>query len=154
MHKIILIYIFAVLFFIVGCEKQNKTDIIYNFYKDYTSACNNGSTETVLKQYCSKKLLADLDTLYSFDSEDSIIVGIDYDIFFNAQDVLPVENLKVSKIENNLYSVEWEQHTKPIKIKLIKEGGTFKIDELDSYNFEQIKKEVDNYWKHKKSVKI
>ena len=155
MYKFLLnSFFFILLFFVCGCGKYDETNTIYNFYKEYTVACNTGTTDNILKQYCSKKMLEDLDILYSFDSEDSIIVGIDYDIFFNAQDVLPVENLKVSKIENNLYSVEWEQHTKPIKIKLIKEGGTFKIDELDSYNFEQVKKEVDNYWEHKKSVKI
>ena len=141
------------LFFVCGCEKQDGGNTIYNFYKEYTVACNDGTPDDILKQYCSKKRLADLDILYSFDSEDSVIVGIDYDIFFNAQDILPLENLKVLKIENNLYSAVWDGIAKPIKIKLVKENGKFKIDELDSYNFEQVKKDVEDYWKSKQ-IKI
>ena len=138
------------LFFVFGCKNYDETNTIYNFYKDYTVACNTGTTDKILKQYCSKKMLANLEVLYSFDNEDSIIVGIDYDVFFNAQDILPLENLKVLKIKNNLYSVAWDGIAKQIKIKLVKEDGQFKIDELDSYNFEQVKKDVDDYWTNKK----
>jgi len=151
MYKFLLnSFFFILLFFVCGCGKYDETNTIYNFYKEYTVACNTGTTDNILKKYCSKKMLADLDILYSFDTEDSIVVGIDYDIFFNAQDILPLENFKVVKIENNLYSVVWDGIAKPIKIKLVKEDGTFKIDELDSYNLEQVKKDVDDYWINKK----
>ncbi len=147
--KVILFCIVATI--VVSCSNNNAQDILFNFYSQYLSpSINESQREDLIKKYCTKNMLEVLDILYSFDEEEGLIIGIDYDPFLNAQDIPSREGLKIEKQNETDYKVFlWGDNNTGITIKLKKENNNWKIDSLDSYNFEQIKRDVETYWSQK-----
>lgn len=148
--KLILFFILAII--AVSCSKNNNAqDMLFDFYSQYLSpSITEMQREDLIKKYCTKNMLEILDILYSFDNEESLIIGIDYDPFFNAQDMPAIENLRIEKQNETNYRVFlWGDNDMGISMKLKKEKGNWKIDFIDINNLEQIKKEVENYWNEK-----
>ena len=148
------LFIFSILFFnLSAClkEKNNQTEFLYYFYKQYLASSNNEiETGNLIKRSCTKNMLEVLDILYSFDEEEGLIIGIDYDPFLNAQDVPSTEGLRIEKQNETDYKVFlWGNTDTGITVTLKKENNNWKIDSLNSYNFEKVKKEVENYWNSK-----
>ena len=151
--KILLLII--VFFNVSSCmnkENENAQEVLTEFYSQYLShSVSEIQREKLIKQYCTKNMLEILDILYSFDKEEGLIIGIDYDPFLNAQDIPSIENVKIEKQNETDYKVFlWGNMDTFITIKLKKENNNWKIDSLDSYNFERIKKEVESYWNSKR----
>lgn len=155
MKKIIKIILpFIMMFSFVACTKTNKIsahDMLFDFYKQYLSNSidNEQFKNELLQKYCTKNMLKTLDILYSFDEQEGVIVGIDYDPFINAQDIFPIESLKISKNIDNTYQISFDNTDISIKVNVVKEDSNWKIDSLDSYNLEQVKEMVNDYWKNK-----
>ena len=148
--KLILFSIFIII--AVSCSKNDSAqNMLLDFYSQYlSSSITQMQREDLIKKYCTKDMLETLDILYSFDKEEGFIIGIDYDPFLNAQDIPSIENLRIEKQKENDYKVFlWGNNDIGISMKLKKEKGNWKIDFIDINNLEQIKKEVENYWKNK-----
>ena len=148
--KIILFFVIAI--FMVSCLRNNNAqEILVEFYNKYLSpSVTETQREELIRQYCTKNMLETLDILYSFDEEEGLIIGIDYDPFLNAQDVPSMENLRIEKQNETDYKVFlWGNNDTGIRMKLKKENNNWKIDFIDINNLERIKKEVENYWNEK-----
>ena len=139
----------------ISCVKNDDAqDIIFEFYNQYLStSINETGRQELIKKYCTKNMLDTLDILYSFDEEEGLIIGIDYDPFLNAQDLFPIENIKIEKLEQNKYKISWTNADNNIvKLNVIEDNNNWKIDSIDINNLEQIKKEVMDYWLSKKKT--
>ena len=148
--KSILFFILAII--AVSCSKNNNAqDMLFDFYNQYLStSITEMQREDLIKKYCTKNMLEILDILYSFDNEEGLIIGINYDPFLNAQDIPAIENLRIEKQNETNYKVFlWGDNDVGISMKLKKEKDNWKIDFIDINNLEQIKKEVENYWNEK-----
>lgn len=143
------------MFSVFACTKLEEVPaekMLSNFYTQYLSDTidNEQFKQKLLQKYCTKSMLETLDILYSFDEQEGVIVGIDYDPFVNAQDVFPIETLKISKNADGTFQINFDNTDVSIKAVVVKENGNWKIDSLDTYDFEKIKKEVEQYWNSKK----
>lgn len=136
---------------IISCTKSNDAqDMIFDFYSQYlSSSLTETERHELIKNYCTPNMLESLDILYSFDEEEGMIIGIDYDPFLNAQDFFQIENLKIEPLGKNKYKISWNNTDKNVILNVIKNNNSWKIDSIDIDNLEQIKKNVDNYWKEK-----
>lgn len=146
------ILFFTVLIIIVSCSENNDArGRLFDFYNKYLSpSISEIQRQDLIKKYCTRNMLETLDILYSFDEEEGLIIGIDYDPFLNAQDVPPIENLRIEKQSKTNYKVFlWGNNDVGITITLKKENNSWKIDSINSYNFERVKKEVESYWNKK-----
>ena len=135
----------------ISCAKNNDAkDMLFDFYNRYlSSSINETERQELVRKYCTENMLEILDVLYSFDNEEGFIIGIDYDPFLNAQDFFPIENLKIELLGKNKYKISWNNNDEFVILNVIKNNNSWKIDSIDIDNFEQIKKDVDNYWKEK-----
>lgn len=125
-------------------------DMLFDFYNQYLSpSLNETERHELIKNCCTPNMLEMLDILYSFDEEEGLIIGIDYDPFLNAQDVLPIESIKTENQEENKYKILWNETNNIVTLNVIKDNNTWKIDSFDIDGFEQIKKDVVDYWNNK-----
>lgn len=157
MKKVITTLLIFVLFSSVvvfaKVKKQSPQKMILDFYTQYSSTYIDDEKyrNNLLQKYCSKKMLDTMKILYSFDEKEGLIIGIDYDIFLKAQDIRPIDKIKIENYKENIYKVYWtDDKDTVIQIFVIKEDNNWKIDSLDSYDFEKTKKEVEQYWLQKK----
>jgi len=146
--------IFLLLFMvtvIISCVKSNDAqDMIFNFYNQYLSpSINETERHELIKNCCTPNMLEMLDILYSFDEEEGMIIGIDFDPFLNAQDFFPIDDIKIEKSGENKYNISWNNTNNTIGINVIKDKNNWKIDSIDIDRFEQIKKDVVGYWNKK-----
>lgn len=146
-----IIFFLTILTVTISCIKNNDAqDMIFDFYKQYlSSSVNETEKKELIKKYCTNTMLDTLNILYSFDEEKGLIIGIDYDPFLNAQDLFPLETLRIEKTDNNKYKISWDKTDKSVTLNVIKDNNFWKIDSVDIDNFEQIKNEVNLYWKEK-----
>jgi hypothetical protein len=87
----------------------------------------------IRQEYCTQRLFNELDKY-------SKIMVIDYDPFTNAQDfdINWLKTLKINKdsIRNDMYHVsiwfDYEKVYSNIKLYIVKEGESYKIDNIDS----------------------
>ena len=147
--------IFLLLFIItviISCTKSNDAqDMIFDFYSQYlSSSLTETKRHELIKKYCTPNMLETLDILYSFDEEEGLIIGIDYDPFLNAQDFFPIDDIKIENMGENKYDISWNNTNSTIVINVIKDKNNWKIDSVDIDRFEQIKKEVIDYWNKKR----
>lgn len=135
----------------ISCVKNNSAqDMIFDFYKQYlSSSINETQRQELIKKYCTKNMLETLDVLYSFDEEEGFIIGIDYDPFLNAQDFFSIENMKIEKTDKNKYQISWDKTDIKVILNVVKENNNWKINSFDITNWENIKKEVTDYWTSK-----
>lgn len=86
LKRIFLLFFLTIV--IVSCVKNNDAqDMIFNFYNQYlSSSLTEAERHELIKNNCTPNMLKTLDILYSFDEEEGLIIGIDYDPFLNAQD--------------------------------------------------------------------
>ena len=136
----------------LSCAKNNDAqNMIFNFYNQYLSySINETQRQELIKKYCTQNMLELLDLLYSFDEEEGLIIGIDYDPFLNAQDFFPIEDIKIENLKGNKYQISWNKSDNVIVVlDVIKDKNNWKIDSIDIKNLEQIKKEVSDYWNSK-----
>ncbi len=126
-------------------------DMLFDFYNQYLSpSLNETERHELLKKHCTNNMLETLDILYSFDEDEGLIIGIDYDPFLNAQDILPIESIKIEKQEENKYKVLWNETINNIvTLNVIKDNNTWKIDSADIKDLERIKEDVIDYWNKK-----
>ena len=145
------IILFFTIIITISCVKNNSAqDMIFDFYKQYlSSAINETQRQELIKKYCTKNMLETLDVLYSFDEEEGFIIGIDYDPFLNAQDFFPIENMKIEKTDKNKYQISWDKTDIKVILNVVKENNNWKINSFDIINWENIKKEVTDYWTSK-----
>ena len=136
---------------IISCVKSNDAqDMIFNFYNQYLSpSINETERHELIKNCCTPNMLEMLDILYSFDEEEGMIIGIDYDPFLNAQDFFPIDDIKIEKSGEKKYNISWNNTNNTIGINVIKDKNNWKIDSVDIDRFEQIKKDVVDYWNKK-----
>ncbi|MBO7612004.1 MAG: hypothetical protein J6T23_07335 [Elusimicrobia bacterium] len=129
----------------------NAKDMLFDFYSQYlSSSLSETERHELIKKSCTQNMLKTLDILYSFDDEEGFIIGIDYDPFLNAQDIFPIENIKIENIEGNKYSILWnETNSNIVTLNVIQDNNNWKIDSIDMDNLEQIKKDVIDYWNKK-----
>lgn len=146
-----IIFFLTIITVTISCIKNNDAqDMIFDFYKQYLSpSVNETEKKELIKKYCTKNMLDTLDVLYSFDEEKGLIIGIDYDPFLNAQDFFSIETLKIEKNNNNKYKISWDKTDINVTLNVIKDNNIWKIDSIDIDNLEQIKKNVNLYWKEK-----
>ena len=124
--------------------------MIFNFYNQYlSSSLTETERHELIKNNCTPNMLKTLDILYSFDEEEGLITGIDYDPFLNAQDFFPIEDIKIEAMGENKYGISWNNTSNTIMINVIKDKNNWKIDSVDIDRFEQIKKDVVGYWNKK-----
>ena len=150
--KFNLIFIFFIAVFIFSCAKQDMAqDVIFDFYNKYlSSSIKESEKKEIIKKYCTKNMLEVLDILYSFDEEEGLIVGIDYDPFVNAQEIPSIENLKIEKQNKTDYKIFlWGKNDRGVKLTLKEENNSWKIDSVYIENFEQIRNGVNDYWTKK-----
>ena len=142
------IILFFTIIITISCVKNNSAqDKIFDFYKQYlSSSINETKRQELIKKYCTKNMLETLDVLYSFDEEEGFIIGIDYDPFLNAQDFFPIENIKIEKTDKNKYQISWDKTDIKVILNVVKENNNWKINSFDITNWENIKKEVTDYW--------
>lgn len=135
----------------ISCVKSNSAqDMLFDFYKQYlSSSVNETERQELIKKYCTENMLETLDILYSFDEEEGFIIGIDYNPFLNAQDIFPIEDIKIEQINKNKYKISWNNKDRDVILNIIKEKDCWKIDSIDINNLENIKKEVTDYWANK-----
>lgn len=145
------IILFFTIIITISCVKNNSAqDMIFDFYKQYlSSSINETQRQELIKKYCTKNMLETLDVLYSFDEEEGFIIGIDYDPFLNAQDFFPIENMKIEKTDKNKYQISWDKTDIKVILNVVKENNNWKINSFDIINWENIKKEVTDYWTSK-----
>ncbi len=145
------IILFFTIIITISCVKNNSAqDMIFDFYKQYlSSSINETQRQELIKKYCTKNMLEMLDVLYSFDEEEGFIIGIDYDPFLNAQDFFPIENMKIEKTDKNKYQISWDKTDIKVILNVVKENNNWKINSFDIINWENIKKEVTDYWTSK-----
>jgi len=145
------IILFFTIIITISCVKNNSAqDMIFDFYKQYlSSSINETQRQELIKKYCTKNMLETLDVLYSFDEEEGFIIGIDYDPFLNAQDFFPIENMKIEKTDKNKYQISWDKTDIKVILNVVKENNNWKINSFDITNWENIKKEVTDYWTSK-----
>lgn len=145
------IILFFTIIITISCVKNNNAqDMIFDFYKQYLSpSINETQRQELIKKYCTKNMLETLDVLYSFDEEEGFIIGIDYDPFLNAQDFFPIENMKIEKTDKNKYQISWDKTDIKVILNVVKENNNWKINSFDITNWENIKKEVTDYWTSK-----
>ena len=146
--------IFLLLFIItviISCTKSNDAqDMIFDFYSQYLSpSITETERHELIKNCCTPNMLETLDILYSFDEEEGLIIGIDYDPFLNAQDFFQIKDIKIEKAGENKYGISWNNTSNTIMINVIKDKNNWKIDSIDIDRFEQIKKDVVDYWNKK-----
>jgi hypothetical protein len=157
MKKKILLYIVFCFAISSGCKVSeqpqfNEKKIIptlKEFYSEYISEGDKPISEehhtAILKirqKYCTQRLLDEIDKYTK-------IMIIDYDPFTNAQDFdinwLKTLNISKDSIKNDLYYVSVRDEHEKIKLSLVKEGDTYKIDKVYS-----IIPLIDNYEKERK----
>lgn len=145
------IILFFTIIITISCVKNNSAqDMIFDFYKQYlSSSINETQRQELIKKYCTKNMLETLDVLYSFDEEEGFIIGIDYDPFLNAQDFFSIENMKIEKTDKNKYQISWDKTDIKVILNVVKENNNWKINSFDITNWENIKKEVTDYWTSK-----
>jgi len=145
------IILFFTIIITISCVKNNSAqDMIFDFYKQYlSSSINETQRQELIKKYCTENMLETLDVLYSFDEEEGFIIGIDYDPFLNAQDFFPIENMKIEKTDKNKYQISWDKTNIKVILNVVKENNNWKINSFDIINWENIKKEVTDYWTSK-----
>ena len=148
------IFLFFIILIMVSCLKTNDAqNMIFEFYNQYlSSSINETERQELIKKYCTKNMLETLDILYSFDEEEGLIIGIDYDPFLNAQDILfSIKDIKIEKQEKNKYKILWNNTDNIIvTLNVIKDKNNWKIDSIDIKDLERIKKDVMNYWNLKR----
>ena len=152
LKKNLLFFLFLIIFTTISCVKNNdKQEMLFNFYNQYLSpSINETQRQELIKKYCTKNMLDTLDILYSFDEEEGLIIGIDYDPFLNAQDFFPIEDIKIENIKENKYKILWNTTNTGVILNVIKDNNNWKIDSIDIKDLERIKKEVVEYWQSKK----
>ena len=153
LKKTILLFLFFLVIFIVSCVQNNDAqEMLSDFYNQYlSSSLNEMQREDLIKKYCTKNMLETLDILYSFDEEEGLIIGIDYDPFLNAQDIFPIEDMKIEKMKENKYKISWNNASNIIVVlNIIKDNNYWKINSIDIDGLEQIKKDVADYWNKKR----
>ena len=140
----------TILIITTSCARNNDAqDMIFDFYNQYlSSSVEETDRQNLIKKYCTKNMLETLDILYSFDDEEGLIIGIDYDPFLNAQDFFPIENIKIEKLKENKYRVSWDTQNVVI-LNTVQDKKDWKIDSVDIENLDQIKKDVNEYWNKK-----
>ena len=149
LKKIVNIFLFLTIIIVISCTKSNDAqDMIFEFYNQYlSSSIKETERQELIKKYCTENLLETLDILYSFDEEEGLIIGIDYDPFLNAQDIFPIEDIKIEKIKENKYNISWNNtNNVNVTLNVTKDNNNWKIDSIDIKNLEQIKKDVSDYW--------
>ena len=146
-----IIFLLTIITVTISCIKNNDAqDMIFDFYKQYlSSSINEPEKKELIKKYCTNNMLDMLDILYSFDEENGLIIGTDYDPFLNAQDSFPLETLRIEKKDSNKYNISWDKTDINVTLNVIKDNNIWKIDSIDIDNFEQIKNDVISYWKEK-----
>ncbi len=150
MLKRIILLLFLVTVIISCVKNNNAQDMIFDFYNRYlSSSLTEDERYELIKSYCSQNMLESLDILYSFDEEEGLIIGIDYDPFLNAQDFFPINDIKIEKAGENKYNISRNNTNNTIVINVIKNKNNWKIDSFDIDRFEQIKKDVIDYWNKK-----
>ncbi len=150
LKRIFLLFFLTIV--IVSCVKSNDAqDIIFNFYNQYlSSSLTEAERHELIKSNCTPNILKTLDILYSFDEEEGLIIGIDYDPFLNAQDFFPIEDIKIEVMGENKYGISWNNTNNTIVVlNVVKDKNNWKIDSIDIDGFEQIKKNVVDYWNKK-----
>ena len=149
LKKIVNIFLFLTIIIMISCTKSNDAqDMIFEFYNQYlSSSIKETERQELIKKYCTENLLETLDILYSFDEEEGLIIGIDYDPFLNAQDIFPIEDIKIEKLKENKYNISWNNtNNVNVTLNVTKDNNNWKIDSIDIKNLEQIKKDVSDYW--------
>ena len=152
LKRIINIFLFFTIIIMFSCAKDNDAqNMLFDFYNQYLSpSINETQRQELIKKYCTQNMLETLDILYSFDEEEGFIIGIDYDPFLNAQDIFPIEDIKIEKLQGNKYKILWNNKDNIIvTLNVVKDNNDWKIDSIDITDLEQIKKEVTEYWKSK-----
>ena len=152
LKRIVNIFLFFTIIIMISCVKNNDAqNMILDFYNQYLSpSINETQRQELIKKYCTKNMLNTLDILYSFDEEEGLIIGIDYDPFLNAQDFFPIEDIKIENIKENKYKISWKKSNNTIVIlNVIRNKSNWKIDSIDIKDLEQIKKNVSDYWTSK-----
>lgn len=150
LKRIFLLFFLTIV--IVSCVKNNDAqDMIFNFYNQYlSSSLTEAERHELIKNNCTPNMLKTLDILYSFDEEEGLIIGIDYDPFLNAQDFFPIEDIKIEAMGENKYGISWNNTNNTIVLlNVVKDKNNWKIDSIDIDRLEQIKKEVNDYWQTK-----
>ena len=150
LKRIILLFFLTAV--IISCAKSNDAhDMIFNFYNQYlSSSLTEVERHELIKNHCTPNMLETLDILYSFDEEEGLIIGTDYDPFLNAQDFFPIEDIKIENAEKNKYNISWNNTNNIVVIlNVVKDKNNWKIDSVDIDRFEQIKKDVIDYWNKK-----
>jgi hypothetical protein len=122
-----------------GCNTSNFKDkdvvFIEKFYNDYITELSrndfqNVNADSVLKMYCTPRLISFLKTQYSENE-------LDYDPFLNAQDVDKgiINTLEVRKDKStyNLYSVSYtwpgaREKVEGVRLIVLNEGERSRID--------------------------
>ena len=107
LKRIFLLFFLTIV--IISCVKNNDAqDMIFNFYNQYlSSSLTETERHELIKNNCTPNMLKTLDILYSFDEEEGLITGIDYDPFLNAQDFFPIEDIKIEAMGENKYGISW-----------------------------------------------
>lgn len=152
LKKTLLFFLLLIIFTTISCVKNNnEQEMLFNFYNQYLSpSINETQRQELIKKYCTKNMLDTLDILYSFDEEEGLIIGIDYDPFLNAQEFFPIEDIKIENIKGNKYKISWNKSDNTVVIlNVIKDNNNWKIDSIDIKDLERIKKEVSDYWQSK-----
>jgi hypothetical protein len=161
MNKTIPLYIVFCFTILSGCNisEQSKfsekkiVSTLKEFYSEYISEGNKLISEeqyaAILKirqKYCTQRLLDEIDKYTK-------IVVIDYDPFTNAQDFdinwLKTLNISKDSVKNDIYHVSYYESYRgkyeKIKLSVVKEGDSYKIDKVYS-----IIPLIDNYGKERK----
>lgn len=143
MRQIICIAITAVFFSVFSCKntsaqekfsEEKVKEMLKNFYTSYitvNSIAARKKSDSVVRKYCTPKLVDYIDKLYSKPSD-----GDSYDIFLKSQmvDMPMLENLAIRKDlkKNDLYyvSITYGKGQWTIKLSIVKESGDYKIDHV------------------------
>ena len=57
--------------------------------------------------------------------------------------------MKIEKTDKNKYQISWDKTDIKVILNVVKENNNWKINSFDIINWENIKKEVTDYWTSK-----
>jgi hypothetical protein len=142
-RQIVCIIISAVFFSAFSCKntsaqekfsEEKVKEMLNSFYTSYitvNSIADGKKSDSVVRKYCTPKLINYLDKLYSEPP-----AGDSYDIFLKSQmvDMPMLENLAIRKDskKNDLYyvSITYGKGQWTIKLSIVKEKEGYKIDHV------------------------
>ena len=143
MRQIICITIGAIFFSAISCKntsaqekfsEEKIKEMLESFYTSYitvNSIADRKKSDSVVRKYCTPKLVDYINKLYSEPSD-----GDSYDIFLKSQmvDMPMLENLAIRKDskKNDLYyvSITYGKGQWTIKLSVVKEKDAYKIDHV------------------------